>query len=169
MDDYSDELLDELPDLDPDNRTRLELAQSSGFRFSGSIQANNSLMLFVKKRAKPGSKEFVDVTTLAPVTAPQCDSRGVKVANEVFNPQGEREREGERANGILLVMFVGVLERHLFLNSRKKKKKSGWQLPSLPDQLAVSNIHLEGEREEWRGRGLYVCVHKTNKCIPRHF
>ena len=94
MDDYSDELPDELPDLDPDIQARFELAQSSGFCFSGSAHANNSLMLFVKKRAKPGSKEFVDVTTLAPVTAPQCDIRGAKVANEVFNPQGEREGGG---------------------------------------------------------------------------
>ena len=96
LDDHGNELRDKLPDLDPDNRTRCEFAQSTGFKFCGSIHADRSLMLFVKKRAKPGSKQFVDITTLAPVTAPQCDSRGVKVVNEVFNPEGERERERER-------------------------------------------------------------------------
>ena len=88
----------------------------------------------------------------------RCDSRGVKVVNEVFNPEGEREREREReresANGILLVIFVGVLERHLSLNS---SKKAGSNCPRCQTS-SLCPIYIWREKERGGGEVGCTCV-----------
>ncbi|KAK7115024.1 uncharacterized protein [Littorina saxatilis] len=169
MMDLDDETRDIFSNLDPRRREILmpRLSNFEGFRIGG-IKAETSLMIFVKKRAKPGFVGFVDVTTLAPVTSPQ--NRGVRVFNVVFNPPvsdslSELENDFEKQLECVNHVKYGSTARQLLLTATLPHHDYEHNLGAIADCLMVESRTVRHDAAARLERLLIVTNHSEIQAV----